>query len=467
MLSLTSTVMKIASNSSLLAISQLDEVPAAQQAVADVRQGFFHDALRAESASTTAIAAQEARLRDALAELNHSMAQGGCYPLEACSLDVPSLTTLRLTAEMQLLFGTHGCERDNVRYTLPVMDIVRIATTVVNSDAAGNLINTRVLLSLNRHLDQTAQPPPESHTPTASPYAVDEISFVTSSDLVQALDAQMSRIKRHRRVQFEDIRFRKQLLQASLSPTSDLHLRWLKDVQTTVQGWMRGTNTYTEEDANVAATVEGLMRGLATTGVYGLQQLHWLVTCKPELCQQLLESPFPFFGVITSTCQSILSSLSLPEQAFRGGALPAMMDTECVHACIHVCMPTCTRMLIIRRHLASKAAISTYAIRCSREQVNRWIRAAVDLAVQSETMTPIPWLLCHSDDTTILNELMAMMVARVVALGDSQLLNPDDFPLAIAQARRQLQAVLTGDPRPTTLRNVERQWTQLLVKSPT
>eukprot|EP00730_Choanoeca_flexa_P003187 TRINITY_DN11321_c0_g1_i7.p1 TRINITY_DN11321_c0_g1~~TRINITY_DN11321_c0_g1_i7.p1 ORF type:complete len:409 (+),score=86.06 TRINITY_DN11321_c0_g1_i7:82-1308(+) len=408
MLSLTSTVMKIASNSSLLAISQLDEVPAAQQAVADVRQGFFHDALRAESASTTAIAAQEARLRDALAELNHSMAQGGCYPLEACSLDVPSLTTLRLTAEMQLLFGTHGCERDNVRYTLPVMDIVRIATTVVNSDAAGNLINTRVLLSLNRHLDQTAQPPPESHTPTASPYAVDEISFVTSSDLVQALDAQMSRIKRHRRVQFEDIRFRKQLLQASLSPTSDLHLRWLKDVQTTVQGWMRGTNTYTEEDANVAATVEGLMRGLATTGVYGLQQLHWLVTCKPELCQQLLESPFPFFGVITSTCQSILSSLSLPEQAFRG-----------------------------------------------------------DLAVQSETMTPIPWLLCHSDDTTILNELMAMMVARVVALGDSQLLNPDDFPLAIAQARRQLQAVLTGDPRPTTLRNVERQWTQLLVKSPT
>jgi hypothetical protein len=39
---------------------------------------------------------------------------------------------------------------------------------------------------------------------------------------------------------------------------------------------------------------------------------------------------------------------------------------------------------------------------------------STDLATQADTMTAIPWLLCHSEDIMILNELLAILLAAVL-----------------------------------------------------
>ena len=38
---------------------------------------------------------------------------------------------------------------------------------------------------------------------------------------------------------------------------------------------------------------------------------------------------------------------------------------------------------------------------------------SVDLATQADTMTAIPWLLCHSEDPMLLNRLLALLLAAV------------------------------------------------------
>eukprot|EP00045_Choanoeca_perplexa_P005684 m.47803 g.47803 ORF g.47803 m.47803 type:complete len:397 (+) comp13244_c0_seq2:34-1224(+) len=390
--------MKVIECASVCSVTQYSTLPKLREAVAAARQEFSQEALRSESASASAILSQEQHLRDVLSLQESALARGGCYPLESCSLDLPALDAVRLTADYVIVFGQDGCLGSEPEFRLPVMNIVRMAATVVNKDAETQLhaISTRVLLNLNHH-DSTSGDSDIADDDTPAPLS--QISFLTSSEFVQAVDAQMACLKRCRRVQFEDIRTRKRLLEAGLRLQSDQDNRLLRQVQLAVQPWV-AMGDVLEEDRVRVKSLPDLAEGLVTTGVYGLQQLFWLVQHHPRLCQQLLSRcKFPFFSVVTSCCQTLISALSLPEQAFRG-----------------------------------------------------------DLATRVDTMTAIPWLLCHSEDRDTLNQLLAMLLAAVLDNSRMDHLEPDDFPLAVAQARRQLQEALTTDPRPTTLTSLQARW---------
>ena len=150
---------------------------------------MVYRALRSESASATAILSQEQHLRDVLTMQETALAKGGCYALESCSLDMPALDCIRLTADHTVVFGHDGCLGMQPQFVLPVMNIARMAATVVNKDAdtqRPDTISTRVLLSLTQH-DYT----PGSLDSSDDESTPSQLSFLTSGEFVQASNEQL------------------------------------------------------------------------------------------------------------------------------------------------------------------------------------------------------------------------------------------------------------------------------------